>query len=312
VIHIARTFFIISLLTVTGCSGAQPSLPQAFNNAQSLSRTGRSWMDPAAKSGSLVYVASGLQVNIYSWPKLHLVGALTGFVLAIAACVDSTGHVWIVDGFTLKLFKFAHGGTNPTATLDDAPNSPQSCAVDRADGDVAVGNDYNTRQSEGSVTLFRHAKEPGTPYYERIVAAVNGLDYGPDRKLYVSGSYGGSGALAVFRGATFTPVTIQGVSLASPGGVQYVKGALTVADGGTNQRHAVVYHISADGTVLGETALRDAYNMFQYHIVGDKLLCGCYEQHQVQLYNYPSGGTARKIKRNRHGLAWGVVLSPPG
>jgi hypothetical protein len=118
------------------------------------------------------------QVDIYSWPTLRPVGSLTGFIIAFAACSNANGDVWIVDSFTQTLYEFAHGGTKPIATLDDAPNSPQSCAVDPKSNDVAVGNDYRVSSSSGSVTIFRNATGPGVSHMQNTVPTVSGLDYG--------------------------------------------------------------------------------------------------------------------------------------
>jgi hypothetical protein len=294
-----------------GCAGSSAPLPMTPPGASIAQAVADSWIDPAAKTGSLVYVTSGSQVNIYTWPKLHRAGVLTGFENTQAACGDAAGDVWIADTFVQRLYEFKHGATTPSATLDTSPNYALSCAVDKQTGDLAVGNYYSDTLSQGSVTIFRRSSGTGTTYYESPIDDVDGLDYGPNHVIYLDGWTGSAFAMASLQHGVFAPITIRGATINSPGGVQYVNGALTVADAGNTVQNTIIYRITTDGLVLAQTTLGNAYQSQQYQVVKDRVVCACYDQREVQLYDYPTGGDALKIVRNRKGFSWAAVVSPP-
>ena len=70
--------------------------------------TAGSWIDPFAKTGALLYVTGGTDVDIFTWPKLQHAGLLTGFQQTSAACVDAGGNVWIGDAYAKKMYEFPH------------------------------------------------------------------------------------------------------------------------------------------------------------------------------------------------------------
>jgi hypothetical protein len=82
----------------------------------------KSWMDPSAKAGALLYISdfNNSSVYVYSWPKLKAVGTLTGFTNPQGLCTDKAQNVWISNTGGANLEEFAHGGTTPIATLSDA------------------------------------------------------------------------------------------------------------------------------------------------------------------------------------------------
>jgi hypothetical protein len=100
----------------------------------------------------------------------------------------------------------------------------------------------------------------------------------------MGGSMGSHPVFAVYRHGTFTPITIQGATLASPGGVQYADGTLTVGDGGAFNQNAAIYRIDTNGNVLSETSLSNAFGMGGYRIVRHRVVSACRPQRQVQLY----------------------------
>jgi hypothetical protein len=309
--YAARAIVITVAAAVAGCSSGSSTMPYGSTLASNEARqTAGSWIKPDAVSESLVYVPSISQVDIYSWPTLQPVGALTGFTVVFAACSNATGDVWVVDSFTEKLYEFPHGKTKPIATLN-APNSPISCAVDPKSNDLAVGNDYRVTSSKGgSITIFRNATGPGVVHWQNTVPYVSALDYGPNGALYMGGSRGSHPVFAVYRHGTFTPITIHGATLVSPGGVQFTNGTLTVGDGGAFNQNAAIYRVDDSGNVLSETSLSNAFEMGGYRIVKRRLVCASLKRRQVQLYAYPSGGHRLRVKHNYGGHPYGVAFSP--
>ncbi|HEY1429676.1 MAG TPA: hypothetical protein VGF18_08885, partial [Candidatus Tumulicola sp.] len=284
-------FFALASIGTAGCSGIGDLPSPGILAGQRLNAdavTG-SWISPDAKGGGLVYVTSATQVNVYTWPKLRRAGVLEGFQFANAACADSAGDVWIADFETRRLYEYLHGGTAPVATLDDTPNFPMSCAVDKRSGDLAVGNTYSDGLGKGSVTLFEHAGGSGTAYYSSSFFDVFGIGYEPSGAVYLAGWTGSAFTMASFSHKQFTTIGIQGATLKYPGGVQYADGALTVADAGNTITNTVIYRITNQGVVLGKTVLGDGYQAPGYEIVKNKLVWACYEERQVQLYDYPAG-----------------------
>ncbi|HEX3370694.1 MAG TPA: hypothetical protein VHS56_14035, partial [Candidatus Cybelea sp.] len=90
-------------------------------------------MRPEAKSDDLLYVASGEQISVYTYPGGRLVGNIGGAVGAL--CSDAAGDVFVVG---YEILEYAHGVTQPIATLDDYYNNPHGCAVDPTTGNLAV------------------------------------------------------------------------------------------------------------------------------------------------------------------------------
>jgi hypothetical protein len=309
-IHIARVFFITSLVAAAGCSGTQPSLPQALGNAAISVQAAQSWVDPAAKSGALLYVTGGEDVDVFQWPTLQTAGVLTGFQQTTGACVDATGDVWVADAYAQKLYEYAHGGTTPIATLDDSASFPNGCTVNKRNGDLAVGNEYNNDVGKGSITVYKHAAGQGTIYYDSGLDDVFSLDYGPKGNIFLDGWTGYAFGMASFANRQFNPITISGATIGYPGGVQYWQNTLTVADAGSTVTHTTIYQITDVGKVLGQATLGQAYQSYQYEIRHGRVICACYEDKNVQLYAYPAGGTpARTLSKLKGVQPWAAVVS---
>ena len=154
---------------LAGCGGSQLSagalgaMPQTAALAAHADRR-KSWMLPEAKSEDLLYLSnSSGDVNIYRYQQRNLVGVLTGFMLPLGECVDKTGNVYIVDFRAQTISEYAHGGTEPIATIDDSPYRPYGCAVDRKSGNLAITNYEEDYSGKGNVAVYVHAT--GSPVY---------------------------------------------------------------------------------------------------------------------------------------------------
>jgi hypothetical protein len=308
---VARVVAIITLAALAACSAAQSSLPQTRSGASAQARVAASWIAPAAKSGALLYVTGGADVDVFQWPTLRTAGVLTGFQQTTGACVDAAGDVWIADAYAQKLYEYAHGGTTPIATLDDAASFPNGCAVDKRNGNLVAGNEYNNNVGHGSITLYRRAAGEGTIYYDSSLDDVFSLDYAPNGNLYLDGWTGYSFGMQKFVRKQFENFTIKGTTIGYPGGVQYWKNQLTVADAGTVYTTATIYRINKYGKVLGQTSMGQAHQSYQYQIINGKVICACFEDRNVQIYPYPSGGTPTRTFTKLKGVQpWAAVVSP--
>jgi hypothetical protein len=117
-----------------------------------------------AKKHTLIYASSDHHdVYVFAYPSGKLVQTLTGFESLGDICSDSNGDVWITNGASDTyrsgyLVEYAHGGTTPIATLDDA-YLPDACAVDPSTGNLAAVN------GNGPASVAVYADAQGTPTY---------------------------------------------------------------------------------------------------------------------------------------------------
>jgi hypothetical protein len=72
----------------------------------------------------------------------------------VGACADANGDVFIVE--SLSINEYAHGGTQPIATLSDPSGYGFGCAVDPTTGNLAVVND-GSRYISTDVLIYHNA-----------------------------------------------------------------------------------------------------------------------------------------------------------
>jgi hypothetical protein len=309
--YAARGFLLLSLAVFVGCAAAQTSLQQLPATASHAGQAARSWIEPAAKGGALLYVTGGTNVDIFQWPTLQTAGMLTGFQDTTGACVDATGDVFVADAYAQKIYEFAHGGTEPIATLDDSASFPNGCTVNQRNGNLVVGNEFNNNVGHGSITLYKHGAGQGTTYYDPSLDDVFSLDYAPNGNLYLDGWTGYSFGMQKFVRKQFVNIPIKGATIGYPGGVQYWKGGITVADAAGIYTNTTIYQINKYGKVLGDTVLGEAHQSYQYQIINGKVICACWEDKNVQIYPYPAGGTpSRTLTKLGQVQPWAAVVSP--
>lgn len=136
---------------------------------------------PAARQGDLLYVSSLTgSVNFYTYPKGKLVGTLTASDGSGGLCSDEQGNVYVPSPEYARVTVYAHGATEPTATLADN-SGPIECAVDPQSGDLATA-------SEAGV-LEVYPRGSGTPSSYSIVgiAALFFCTYDDKGDLFADG-----------------------------------------------------------------------------------------------------------------------------
>ncbi len=251
-----------------------------------------SWVLPEARWENLLY-ASGNNgyVYIFSFPKGKLVGTLTGFQEVAGICADAAGNVWVANSAAFDLIEYAHGGSSPIATLIDYENYPFSCSVNRQSGDLAVSNIFSIKQGQaGSVAVYKSAS--GTPklYADSRFSEYYFLAYGPRGKIYFDGNgYGRNFEMARLYRGRFTPIEVSGAKIASPGGVQYAEGSLTIG-GGDDAGDGTIYRITDQGVITGETTLVGSSGCMAYEIWKTYAICAS-GNGNVPIYKYPAGGS---------------------
>jgi hypothetical protein len=278
---------------LAGCFGSPPVGLQLAGSG--------SWMDPSARSISLLYVADRGDdaVYVYSYPRAQRKGKLTGFRRVEGLCVDRTGDVWVVDSLASTLYEYPHAGTEPIATLSDPQDEhPWTCSVNQRNGDLAVANVRRGSNAPGSVSVYTAAQ--GTPriYSDPNIFQMISVSYDRRSNVFVAGVPYGRPRFAfaeLRRGRRkFVGISLVGVRMTSPGGLQFADGKLAI---GSDQGRTVIYRFSG-GTITGITSLIGACHVAQFFIDGPTLVAASMCAHalpSVLFYGYPSGG--RPIKQ---------------
>jgi hypothetical protein len=282
---LARSIFTVSTCAglLAGCSGASSVPTGATSGASagidakgqrpniSVMRTGMvvqhldrrpSHMNDAAKSNTLLYVSDvgTSTVQIFDYPKSTNVGSITGFGYPEGLCSDSSGNVYVADGGSQQVFKYAHGGTAPVAILSDSGEVPASCAVDPSTGNLAVANLLSSTQFEiGSISVYPSGSTTPTIYTDPDYVREYFLAYDNASNLYVDGV---DSRANTFRYAkmtpdgTFTEIKIKGANITFPGGVQVVGNNVAVGDqDGAAFGRPDVYQVTSSGKVAGKSTL---------------------------------------------------------
>lgn len=169
---------IAAAALLVGCSGSAMPNVSATPTQQSLAkipqRTPASWMSPLAKAQKLLYVSSPKDgtVYVFTYPGGKPAGLLTGFVDPLGLCSDKSGNVWVSNADYSNgygtMIEYAHGGSQPIATLTDDGSSPQACSVDSRTGNLAVA-DLAAGSSE-NIAIWAGAQ--GSPTYYSTVGVV--------------------------------------------------------------------------------------------------------------------------------------------
>lgn len=127
-------------------------------------------MAHGASGRSLLYVADlgGRAIYIFTYPEGKAAGEITG-VAPVGLCSDAKGDVFAAYFEQSKILEFAHGGTQPIATLTlPGYEFAVSCAVDPKTGNLAATTD------NGDLAVFKDARGTPTYYY---LSGVNNLYY---------------------------------------------------------------------------------------------------------------------------------------
>lgn len=274
----------------------------AHSIAPPIRRTAlRSWMEPSARSGDLLYIADSYNsvVDVYSYPQAELVGTLGGFNLPQGECADSRGDVFVTNTNTSQVLEYEHGATQPVATLSDPHENPVGCAVDPKSGTLAVTNlTANGYGGSGSVALYKHAA--GTPklFFDPDIYFMFFCGFDDHGNLFVDGQHFGGGGKG-FQLAELTPHAsvfrniVVPMLVNFPGGVQWDGRNVAVGDQGAD----VIYRLRVTGlasSLQGTTPLDGALDVVQFWQYKGTVIGPDNDAGDVGFWRYPAGGAAVK------------------
>ncbi len=263
-----------------------------------------SWMDSRAAKGALLYVSDSSldDVFAFTWPKLRLVGNLSGLHFPQGLCVDGDANVWVTDTAKSQILEFPHGGVTPIKRLSDPHQYPASCSVS-ANGDLAVGNILSKQQRHGygagSLSIYKGAGgRPQIFPYSGIVKLYFDA-YDSAGNVFIDGQNpSGNFAIAKFDGKKFIPLTVSGATINSPGSVQVTGAYVNVEDQLGANGNSVIYRTTPRGTTLTVDATAELVNgtdcvgSYIYGKVGRRVAI-CPDEGSapsINVYKYPAGG----------------------
>lgn len=287
----------------------------------------RSWMLRGAASGDLLYVSDSRNrdVRVYTYPRGKLVGTLTGFASPEGMCVDKTGDVWITDRTGFDVIEYAHGGTNPIATLNLPNEVTEDCSVDPTTGNLAVVNYCKVNQppncvnSPGSVAIYQQAKGYPTFYKNPPMATMFYGAFDDRGNFFVDGqSYVDNFEFAELPNGSdkFTTFILDRV-IYFPGGIQWDGKHVVLGDQEAgNKITSSIHQIQTNGnraSVIGTTPLGGAGEVSAFWlqgstIIGPNLRLG--SPSDTRFWNYPAGGKPTKVIKGGLASPTGAVVSP--
>jgi hypothetical protein len=296
----------VAIALLAGCGGSQlpiggtGAMPQSRAVAQYAAH-GKSWMLPEAKSGSaLLYYSEGQEVVVLSYPRGKLVGTLNGFYAAQGVCSDVAGNVFVTTGGTETVVEYAHGGTEPIATLGDFGYAPLGCAVDPVTGNLAVANLAAFNGNAGTVAIYGGAKGKPMYYAAPGFARYRWCAYDASGNLFVDGDAG-------LTEMPYGTESFQNISLSVSGeGLQWDGQYLAMVDPSSK----LIYRIATSGstgTVAGTVSLRGVIAALadDFVLAGSKVVMPYATQSYVNrlgTWSYPKGGIMRKKLHQLDGL----------
>lgn len=304
----------ISAAMWSGCSVQQVSTPAMLPPA--ARSAGHSSMAPSTNSTALLYVTGGCGgICVFSYPRGTLVQQISDSNSPLGECVDKAGDVFVADfgGETgsAAILEYAHGATNPIATLSDPGYNPESCSIDPTTGNLAVTN------TNGPLAIYIGAKGDPT-YYTDPKAYLNGFcTYDDKGNLFIDGGYTGSSGGYALVEVPKGSVKFKDIKLNSPPNfsydIQWAGKYLAIAYSRT-----VIYHAAisgAKGTIIGSTVLNGPVSIIEVEFwIQGRTIVEPYGTSdlpdQVGFWRYPSGGKLRKSIDVSQLELFGAVVSP--
>jgi hypothetical protein len=281
---------------IAGCSGT----PTQTSSLPAQAAATGSWMAPDAKKNDLLYVSDldTDDVYVFSYPKGALVGTLKGFDAVHGGCVDKHGDVFLPNAGDSEIIEYAHGGSKPIATLQDASQSPVGCSVNPKTGDLAVANFGGS--GPGNIAIYAHAQGYPTFYLDQSVFLYYDCAYDDQGNIYVSGGdMNGNFKFAELpSGATsFTNISLN-QQIFVPGGVQWDGKYVAVEDQGAGYKGSTIYQFSISGsagTEVGTTTLGGSTDVIRFWIDHKRVIGGNIgSSPNVMFWRYPRGGNSTK------------------
>jgi hypothetical protein len=296
--YTASMFLAGSLLAA--CSGGLQET--RLTPASNQSAYGRSWMASDSGKQNLLYVSdlTSSEVYVYSYPGRKLEGTLS-VPEPVGLCVDKSGDVFVTSRIGEEILEYAHGGSQPIATINDAGYAPLDCSVDPSTGDLVVANFCEVSGSwcvgPGNVDIYKNAS--GTPVGITDTAIPFFYDCSHDSQgnLFAAGNANKNESgfqLAELKNGetTFDNISLNRVVF-WPAGVLWDGKFVVVADGdaggkGLSSIHQVDVK-GAHGTIVSTAHLAKAGEIAHFWIQGSTLIApdNLQASSNVLFYSYP-------------------------
>ena len=278
-------------------------VPRADGTGHAASPASKSWIEPAAKRGPLLYVSNdgAPGVTIYAntgGDSFALVGELFGFRSPGGECVDGKGNVFVTDTPAKVTYEYARGTILPKAVVPDPDGEPYACSIDPKSGRLAVSNFEDPNGAEpGNVVVYPSLT--GTPQQYADPHLNIPLFCAFDRKgnLYVSAldsSYHGVLSELPKNASIFTIFTVTGGSINEPTGVLWHGSQLLVGD--LYDPKTSIRQISISGStanIVGTVPLANTQEMGQFPLFGSGsssvVIVPDFVLSTLQIYSYPGG-----------------------
>ena len=241
-------------------------------------------------------------VSIFAYPKGTAVGSLSGFEEPLGLCTNAAGDVFVVDGKAQNIVKFAHGGSSPIDTLDDAGNEPYGCSVNAQNGGLAVAGGFPKHGVPANVALYRKGKGTATILTDPTFALFYWCTFDNRGDLFLEGSYRDSGAIDELPSGSTKFVRLSVDTSFGPGGaIQWDGRYLVVADNPAPHRMhgpTTLYQLKVSGrtatlvnTIRLSTGKRNlnAWGT-QFWIDGASVIAPKTTNGNVARWPYPAGG----------------------
>ncbi len=296
------TLAIVGILV--GCAGAQAQITVptlVHRSAATASET---------KSEALLYITTADIIWIFSFPRTKFVASFSVYG-AENPCADED-HVFVPQYGPDDIVEYAHGGTEPIATLEDAGQDPFSCAVDPTSGTIAVTN-YGNATRPGNVALYIRAQNVPVIYSDPDIYYYWFCGYDDKGNLFVDGiSHNGTALFAELPagGRTFTDITLS-ERIKDPGSVQWDGNYMTIADEPAHSIDRLDFSGST-GTIVGTTRLSGwrSRRGEQSWIAGNTVVVPTdrYQLKHLGFWSYPLGGRFTKTL-SRFPAIRGVTVS---
>ncbi len=315
----------VAAAMIAGCGGSQPpigasgAMPYGATSgitAHSMRTAGK-----GAWSGDLLYVATGGDVYVLSYPSGKVVGRL-GVAGADSLCSDKAGDVFVVGGAGQTILEYSHRGKLiQTLAVYDVPSS---CSVDPTTGNLAVPTyDYSC------VYIYPDARSTGTQSIcDNWFVLVGLCAYDSHGNLFLDGaesagtpdSFVANLAELPKGSATFRNYTLYGSRFQYDyyDGVSWDGTYVTLSNHSTHSIYRM--HIAHKATIVGTTRVRGWVGGFGYSVGGQKtwlkdgkFIAQWGSGPQLAIWSYPAGGKPTKVLppfASTPTSVDGVVLSP--
>jgi hypothetical protein len=285
-----RAAMMLAISSVLCACGGAANVPLSASGAASSP-----WIQRAAKRGDLLYVATGGNVYILSFPGGKVVGSLN--VSGYALCSDKDGDVFVPGGSSYAVLEYAHGGTQPIQTLE-AGDIPVGCAVDPVTGNLAVTQEGS---GAGEVAIFPNAQQPSTWYRDPDISTYGLCSYDDSGNLFVDGTGSGAFIAQLRKGSsTFRNYALD-PNFDAYGDVQWDGAHIALSNPSTGQLYRLKFS-KTSFKVVGTTQINDWQNNYSGHwpyvqtwIEGATFIAQADGMAALGLWRYPRGGNVGRV-----------------